>query len=337
MKCPLLLLFPVLAPWFAGCASTATDPYGNKVAVPDEEARQRAIAEAEQRRRAFENVLLKLDQAMESYAVAIANRGVARADQQAEQLEKLIRDLVLDRGAQSFDKRADQETVEPLPIATGDNFHRLRAAAIDGSNTYHQGIALAALGFSEDTTVMPTILQGAQLDDPVLVDRAVFGLAILRAPDTPPGVLGAVIENQRLPANSRAQAAWALYRLQSTSSRPEEIAEIWRRVATHDRDTAPPGALVQAVRGLGLTRDDSYGDIVAPFAHHTVPLLRMAAADALARMNAQDHAEDLIALIGPAESVPNVRLHARKALQALAGQVDYGYDVAAWRKAFERR
>ena len=63
----------------------------------------------------------------------------------------------------------------------------------------------------------------------------------------------------------------------------------------------------------------------------------MAAADAIARMNSQSHAEDLIALLGPEETVPNVRLHARKALQELAGQGDYGYDVDAWRKAFERK
>ena len=40
---------------------------------------------------------------------------------------------------------------------------------------------------------MPTILQGAQLSDPYVVDRAVLGLAILRAPTTPPGILEAVV------------------------------------------------------------------------------------------------------------------------------------------------
>ena len=62
----------------------------------------------------------------------------------------------------------------------------------------------------------------------------------------------------------------------------------------------------------------------------------MAAARALGRMNAQEHWRDLLALLKPAESVQNVRLHARKALAALAGNKDYGYDLAAWRKVFDR-
>ena len=43
-------------------------------------------------------------------------------------------------------------------------------------------------GFAGRNEVMQTILQGAQLANPELVDRAVFGLAILKAPQTPPGV-----------------------------------------------------------------------------------------------------------------------------------------------------
>ena len=61
-----------------------------------------------------------------------------------------------------------------------------------------------------------------------------------------------------------------------------------------------------------------------------------AAALALGRMNAQKHWRDLLALMEPSESVQNVRLHARKALAALAGNKDYGYDLAAWRKVFDR-
>ena len=62
----------------------------------------------------------------------------------------------------------------------------------------------------------------------------------------------------------------------------------------------------------------------------------MAAAVALGRMNAQDHWQDLLALLSPAETSQNVRLHASKALAELAGGVDHGYDVAAWRKTFDR-
>ena len=60
------------------------------------------------------------------------------------------------------------------------NKARLMALAADGSDPINQGIALTALGFAEGSDVMPVILQGAQLPDPQLVDRAVLGLAILR-------------------------------------------------------------------------------------------------------------------------------------------------------------
>jgi HEAT repeat protein len=132
------------------------------------------------------------------------------------------------------------------------------------------------------------------------------------------------------------QAAWALYRIQSNSERTDEIVAIWRRFATEQRDTLPPGVLVTAVRGLGLARDPANAALVASFLKHPTARIRMAAAIALARMNAQDHADDLIALLGPQETVQNVRLCARKALSDLAGGADYGYDAPAWRKVFDR-
>lgn len=322
----VLLLLPLAA--CAGGPKSIGDY--ETVAVPDEQARQKALREAEARRRDFEGTLLKLDQAMESYARALANRGISRADTTAEQLEKMIRDTVLDRDYVAYGKGLPNKPI-------GDIFHRLQAAAIDGINPYHQGIALAALGFSDDKSVMDTILQGAQLEEPTLIDRAVFGLAMLRAPNTPPGVLARIIEDNNLPDASRTQAAWALYRLQGVSTRTPEIVTAWRRVLGEGLVTPPPGVLVQAVRGIGLTRDAANADLIAPKLRDPTALVRMAAADGLARMNSQRHADDLIVLLGPEESVPNVRLHARKALQELAGRVDYGYDVAAWRKAFIRK
>jgi hypothetical protein len=62
----------------------------------------------------------------------------------------------------------------------------------------------------------------------------------------------------------------------------------------------------------------------------------MAAALALGRMNAQGSWKKLLELLGPQETVQNVRLVARKALAALAGGVDHGYDIDAWRKTFDR-
>ena len=69
---------------------------------------------------------------------------------------------------------------------------------------------------------------------------------------------------------------------------------------------------------------------------HPTPRLRMAAAVALGRMNAQEHWQPLLELLKPQEPNPNVRLSARKALARLAGDKDYTYDIGAWRKVFER-
>jgi HEAT repeat protein len=320
---PLSLLTIV----FAACASSVEDI--QREPAPSEEQREQALRAAEEKRREFQGVLVRLDQAIDSYVRVLSSQGEARADQQAARLEKSIRDMVLDVGVVELGK--DAPTVKQ-----GENFARLQAAAIDGSNPHHQGIALAALGFSEQHDLMPVILQGAQLSDPFVVDHAVLGLAILRSPKTPPGVLTAIMRRDTHPEDGRVQAAWALYRIQSASENPQEILGIWRELLTSERASLPAGVVVSAVRGLGLAREPADADLVASFLSHPTPRVRMAAAVALARMNAQDHAKALIELLGPKENVQNVRLHARKALADLAGGKDYGYDVAAWRKVFDR-
>lgn len=317
----------VLLSLCAACASSPESP--TREAAPTEERREQDLREAEQRRRDFQAVIVRLDQAIDSYVQALSNRGEVRADQQAERLERSIREMVLDLGP----TRSGANLPAPR---TGDNYVRLKAAAADGSMRHQQAVALAALGFSGQFEVMDLILQGAQLADPFLVDRAVLGLAVLRAPATPPGVLAAIVERKDHPEDGRIQAAWALHQIQSRSERQAEIAAIWRRFLTEQRDTLPAGVVATAVRGLGLVRDPADAALAASYLRHPTPRVRMAATIALARMNAQNHASDLIDLLAPQETVPNVRLHARKALASLAGGEDYGYDMAAWRKVFDR-
>jgi len=314
---PLLLLL------LAACASSPRTEYDPELAD-----RARATQQADADRRDLRAVLLRLDQGMESYGRALAS-DTLRSDADANKIYKMLHEMVLDIGVRTLNRD------EP-PRELGTNYLRLQALAIDGSEPADQAIAIAALGFSGQPEVMPLILQAAQSDNPLLVDRAVFGLAILRAPDTPPGVLGSIAANPALSAASRAQAAWALYEIQAVSPRRDECAAIWRRFATEQRDSLPPGVLVQAVRGLGYTRDQAHTAVVLPFLSHSMAKVREAAAIALGRLNAQQHSEALLDLIGPKETVPNVRLAARKALCELAGRQDYGYDVAAWRKAFDR-
>ncbi|HZN38456.1 MAG TPA: HEAT repeat domain-containing protein [Planctomycetota bacterium] len=324
----LLALLPLL---LAGCASS---PDPKREPAPEETERHRALQKAEERRRDINTVLLRLDQSIDSYVQALSNQGEIRADQQAERLERSIRDMVLDQGLERT--RIAGGTAESEALPPGENFRRLQALAADGSEPRQQAIALAALGFSEKLEMMPIILQGAQLSDPLVVDHAVLGLAVLRSPATPPGVLAAIVEKQGHPDDGRVQAAWALYRLQPMSNHPAEIQAIWRRLLTERRDSVPTGVLVSAVRGLGLARDPANAALVASFVKHPTARVRMAVCVALGRMNAQDYADALIELLGPQETVQNVRLHASKALVTLAGGKDYQYDVGAWRKVFER-
>ncbi|MBM4060089.1 MAG: hypothetical protein FJ265_03185 [Planctomycetes bacterium] len=311
---------------FCACAAPPTEI--RREAAPEEETREQALQQAEQRRRDIQLVLVRLDQAMETYAQALSSDSV-RAENEVGRLFKLLQEMVLDVGPRVVNQGA-------LPREPGENYRRLQAAAADGSKPHEQAIALAALGFSGQNEVMPTILQGAQLEDPELVDRAVFGLATLRAPGTPPGVLAAIAADGKRADASRTQAAWALHQLQGISERRDEIVATWRRFLTELRDALPPGVIVQAVRGLGLSRDKAHVELAAGFLTQTVPKVREAAAVAVARLGGQGQVEKLLAMIGPQETVPNVRLAARKALCELAGQVDHGYDVAAWRKEFDR-
>jgi hypothetical protein len=315
---PLLFLFA------AACSST--DEVRREPAV-EEAATAREQDKNAKKYRDFRAVLVRLDQAMDSYVQAVSNQGETRADMQSERLYKLVQDTVLDRGA----ARPDQ--VRPQP---GETFAKLRAMATDGSDPDGQGTALSALGFSGDAEVMPTILQGAQLGDPFLVDRALLGLAVLRAPATPPGIFEAVILRPGHPEDGRVQAAWALHRIQQTVTDQEPILAVWRRLLRDHRDALPAGVLTNAVRGRGYGRAAADGALAGSFLKHPVPRVRMAATIAVGRIKAQDQWPLLVDLLAPQETVQNVRLHARKALQELAGGTDHGYDVAAWRKTFDR-
>lgn len=310
MRSASALLLPFL---LGACASAPSLPKG----TPDPEHEQEAARLKAETAAPLDRtqLLLDLEHAMYNYAQTLDNRGNTRADKQRLALDHFLRETVL------------------------RHYDELVAVAADGSIPANQGIAIAALGFAPieaNPRPMPLILQGLELRDKRLVDRAVFGLAVLQDPTTPPGPLMQIVDDADYSEASRTQAAWALHELQSVGCHVPEIIEFWSKVVARPPNAMPSGVLAQTVRGLGLSRDKAHAKAVAQLATHPVPWVRMMVAVALARMNAQEEIEALLAMLSPAETNANVRLYARTALRDLAGGTDRGYDVEAWRKVFDR-
>ncbi len=307
-------LLPLALATLGACSGS---PTVRREADPTLEQRAAEQQAADQKRRALPAALVQMDQLIDSHVRAVANQGVLRADRQAATIEKTLRDLAI------------------------EHYDALVTAAADAAEPAHQRIALGALGYSGKADAMHAILPGAQSGDEKLVNAAVLGLAILKNPLTPPGVLQAVMENAAFRPESRIQAAWALYRIQEANSLGSpvaaEILAIWRSLLGRPFHDVDPGIVASAVRGLGLGREPTDGALAARYTTHPTPRVRWMAAIALGRMNAQEQHEALIALLEPAETNANVRLAARKALEALAGGTDRGYDVAEWRAVFQRK
>jgi hypothetical protein len=301
----------------AACAGSSNLPPPGKVdpeVMRSERERLRDIKSAAGKKEDWHQVMIDLPQMIDSYTAAISNRGVATADKKAENLNSSI-----------------GKTVEK-------HYDALVRAASDSSDVYYQAIALQALGFTKRPDAMPVILQGAQTSNENVVGSALFGLAMLQDARTPPGVIIQAIENASYSDDTRTGAAWALYRVQESMVENPDIVGYWVKLLQKPMlEISPPAVAMNAVRGLGLTRKPEHAALVAPFASHPTPKVRAAAAVALGRMQAQDQLEALLALIGPAERNPDVRLAARKALVALAGGEDCEYDIAKWRAVFQRK
>jgi hypothetical protein len=295
------------------CAGSTLPPKGtpDPVVTKAEKDRLHAITRDAAKKNEMPQVRLDLDQLLNGYSIAMGQRGVD--DGKVKNIAESIRKLV------------------------ARNFDALTADAADSSEPGNQAIALASLGFAAKPEAMPVILQGAQTDNEHLVSSAILGLAVLQDAQTPPGVVIAVIENTKFKAETRIGAAWCLYRLQLAMANNAEIVAYWVQVLNRPLLETNPAIVMHAVRGLGLTRSSEHAALVAKYATHPTPHVRTAVTVALARMQAQDQVEALLALISPAETNAEVRLGANKALVALAGGEDRGYDVASWRSVFQRK
>lgn len=315
--CGLLLLLTVP---FTACSSTD----GNKKADPLVEA-EWAATEAQrnaqiQATNDFHATLLNMDKSMDKYAEASARDGNNRAEQIADKISSYLR-------------RSATKHVDMLMLTADDQSDR---------NVANRARAVGALGFYDPVKndknprdVLTPLLNALLADDPAVVNNAVFALGVLRHPRTPIDTLGVMLEDRQREERQRVGLANTLVQVQETSLKPETVRPYWQRLLLDPTDTEEdPWVLVQALRGLGRLRHGEDADLAAPYLNHPTPLVREAAAIALGYQKQRRTHEPLIARLEADEINPNVRLAVRKALQALAGGTDRGYDVKQWRRVF---
>ena len=315
---------------------TACSTTPNSQAVRDENLQADLVKRAQQRKaydailNELPRVLLDLDKAIDKFYEAVHqgadNRVVARRDA----LEKVIRDK------------------------TRRHFDSLVATANNPRHVGNRGIALAALGFADEPrganvakkkslqsyveTALNALITALNDPDDHIVNQAIHGLGMLRAPGTPTKVLFKILEDSEEDLGTRRATAWTLMSIQPhlTGDRRNAILPVWLRLLSQPVGDLEPEITVQALRGLGLYRRSEDARFVEPYCDHPTALVRFHACVALGRQKNQDSHKKLFELLKPSENNRNVRLAARKALMALAGGRDRGYDLKKWEQLFQR-
>jgi HEAT repeat protein len=258
----------------------------------------------------LQNQLIKFDQVLERYTKCIQNSGNQRAEEEAERFAAYLTDNT-------------------------DRWLDLLLRELETSpNTQNRFVAAGVLGFARSKRVMNPLLNALHDADPAVRGNAALSLGIRADPDTPIEPLVRLVEDVDCTEACRTNASFALYKLQEAGIKPEVLQPHWLRFLSGEPDSVEPGIAIHSLRGLGLLRDPKTLDALVPYTSHRAAKVRAAAAVALGRTNDRQAAPALIALLGPAEANPTVRLCARKALQALAGGVDRKDDVAEWKKVF---
>ncbi|MEO0479746.1 MAG: HEAT repeat domain-containing protein [Planctomycetota bacterium] len=236
----------------------------------------------------------------------------------------------------SHRNESEEDRLRDYLVEVSENrYDLLVRIAQDTEHLFLREYAVGTLGFSERPEALGVLLQALLDEDPAVRANAVFGLAVRRDPKTPLKPLMRIVESAEEDESRRASAAWTLYQLQTALRDPSELIPFWEK-QLQGTDT-PETVVVQAIRGLGQTRDPKHREVIEQFADHPTPLIRMATAIAIGRMRDQESIPTLLSMLERASTEPNVRLTIRKALQEMAGRgVDFGEDLAEWRRYFQR-
>lgn len=204
-------------------------------------------------------------------------------------------------------------------------------------------IAAAALGFTDQENLARDAITYALEDDDLGVRiNACFGLGKLGAVLTPMDQLNKFVSDPSQPLVLRQSASWALYELQENGAPRANFEALWPMLLEGDPLRKDEKILLHALRGLGLLRSPDNLDSIIPYLKHPKPFIVTAALIAAARCQNRRAAKYIVGHLGSHQFNANIRLHARKALQALARRkdvdhdynVDHDYKLNAWLREF---
>ena len=319
-----LFALGALAACSGGPAPNAKDPAIEQASRRKQLAREETLA----RQNSLPQVMLDLDRALDEYFKTVLKGSDDRAIGRKLTLKKII-----------WEK-------------TQENFAALVAKANNPEDSGHRGIALVALGFAGSPEVvvnetkqsyveraLDPLVTALSDEDEWIVNQTLHGLGLLSARYTPVGNIGDILEDDESTLSLKRAASWSLMVMQENLPPAErrEILPIWLRVLSKPIGDVEPEVAVQSLHALGQFRRAQDASVAEPYCDHPTPLVRARAAIALGMMKNQDSHKKLIELIKPSETNSNVRLASRKALAALAGGTDKGYDVVEWVKLFQRK
>jgi hypothetical protein len=293
------------------CGSTSEEEARRDQKIEDEARleRERALLERDKEKN-LDNQIVKFDQAIRVYIQCLLNASNSNAQENAQRFKTYLHD----QGLEWLDLLLREAETSPY--------------------AFHRSVAAATLGFTQSPRALTPLINVLKDKDPAVRGMAAFGLGELANPDTPIDALVELIEDARMPEETRVNAARALFKLGESGVPPESIKPHWLQFLSGEPDKVHPGVAIPALRALGLLRDPHLLPVYRHYLPHRIPKVREAVAVAMGRAGDRSAAVDLLTLLGPAETNKNVRLQARKALQTLAGGVDRHEDVKEWRKVF---
>lgn len=225
----------------------------------------------------------------------------------------------------------EQSALLALELSLRDRVQKRRDELLETLETgapLNRRIAAAALGFSQDPTVLGPLLAVLKEPEPELVQKALLGIGVLAIPETP------LDEPRRLllDANeewTRINAAFALFAIARAGARSDELAEACRAGLA---DTEP-GVRAQCASALGVLADPGAVEPLRGLLLDEANLPALAAAFSLAQIG-KDHPESKGAVARSlASALDSVKAGRRtqilRALRWLSG-TDLGEKANPW-------